>query len=508
MGRLTSLLLTCAAAAAVLALPAASNRPLVTALYTGSYPDISLQRVADAGATSILVPLYWSAVAPSTVPTGFDATDPASPAYDWGAIDDVLERVAQHGLTPLVQIEQAPIWARSFPQYGVASAPDPVALGDFALAAARRYSGNFAGLPRVRDWVVWNEPNISLFFAPQFIDGVPFSPARYRSMVNNVYAAVKNVSSDNLVIAGGTAPFYDNTPEVTAIDPYWGPLSFLRAFLCLDANLKPACADPVSFDAWTTHPYTSGGPTHRAARPNDVSLGNLDQMRAVVDAGVAAGNVHSAAPPLFWVTEFGWDSNPPDPNGVPMKLLSRWVAEAIYRMWDSGVSLVTWFKLDDEPLQTSMTQSGLYYTASTLADETPKPIIGAFQFPFVAFPERQFVQVWGRTPGGRQASVLVQQAGGNGWTDLGTISSDANGVFDETFLTLGRGDLRAVTADRDEQSIPFSLTPVPDQVFTPFGGPPLEPVMTDQRPTIPQPPAGGSTVRIAAEQRLRAGGAP
>ena len=31
--------------------------------------------------------------------------------------------------------------------------PDPVALGQFAEAAARRY-------PQIRHWQVWNEPNL------------------------------------------------------------------------------------------------------------------------------------------------------------------------------------------------------------------------------------------------------------------------------------------------------------------------------------------------------------
>ena len=51
------------------------------------------------------------------------------------------------------------------------------------------------------------------------------------------------------------------------------------------------------------------------------------------------------------MTEFSWDSNPPDPKGVPAVLEGRWVAEALYRMWSAGVSLVTWFTLRDQPVR-------------------------------------------------------------------------------------------------------------------------------------------------------------
>ena len=55
-------------------------------------------------------------------------------------------------------------------------APDPGAYGRFAVAVARRYSGQFtdplnAGtdLPRVRLYQAWNEPNLPLFLQPQWV---------------------------------------------------------------------------------------------------------------------------------------------------------------------------------------------------------------------------------------------------------------------------------------------------------------------------------------------------
>jgi hypothetical protein len=74
-----------------------------------------------------------------------------------------------------VDIVDAPGWAEPS---GVAhgTTPNPSAFGDFARAAASRYGGSFAGLPRVRYWQAWNEPNLNLYLKPQWVDRIPFSP--------------------------------------------------------------------------------------------------------------------------------------------------------------------------------------------------------------------------------------------------------------------------------------------------------------------------------------------
>jgi len=57
---------------------------------------------------------------------------------------------------------------------------------------------------------------------------------------------------------------------------------------------------------------------------------------------------------------------------------ARWVSEALYRMWQDGVSLVVWFQLRDNPKGTftwgQTYQSGLYFRTTPLyADEREKP---------------------------------------------------------------------------------------------------------------------------------------
>jgi hypothetical protein len=166
----------------------------------------------------------------------------------------------------------------------------------------------------------------------------------------------------------------------------------------------------------------------------------------------------------FWVTEFSWDSDPPDPKGVPKALLARWVPQALYQMWADGVSLVTWFSVRDDPMTTSFYQSGLYFL-----NGKPKPYLEGFRFPFVAFPRRGRIYVWGRSPWGLPGNVLVQARSGAGWRTFGTLATTPDGIFEHVFRAPSTGVLRARLAATGESSLPFSLTPVPDQFFNPFG---------------------------------------
>jgi hypothetical protein len=209
---------------------------------------------------------------------------------------------------------------------------------------------------------------------------------------------VRRVHPDNVVVAGGLAPFRDISGYVLAQDKNWAPLSFMRELLCMSKSLKPTCKTRVTFDVCAQHPYTSGSPTHSAALPNDVSLGDLPKVRRLLRAAQRPGHIASHGPARFWVTEFSWDSSPPDPKAVPMDLLSRWVAEALYRTWSNDVELVTWLMLRDDPLNGGLLQSGLWFRGATVQDDKPKPILEAFRFPVVAFPRRSKVSVWVARP--------------------------------------------------------------------------------------------------------------
>jgi hypothetical protein len=169
------------------------------------------------------------------------------------------------------------------------------------------------------------------------------------------------------------------------------------------------------------------------------------------------------------VTEFGWDSKPPDPEGVPEALHVRWIAEALYRMWRAGVSLATWYPLRDQPLGTSVVQTGLYfYGGAEYRLDQPKPALSAFRFPFVAFRSRSGVLLWGRAPGDPSRAAVIEQWSAGGWRRVAVLRRDAWGVFAARIRATTAGDLRARAGG--EASIPFSLQRPPDlQLSNPFG---------------------------------------
>lgn len=471
------------AAAACSGSMAARPRPLSTAVYfdapaqPGVSPKLAAARVARAGATFERLTVYWARVAPDKRPQNWNPANPADKAYRWGDVDALVRAASARHLQVIVTVMAAPQWAqtgqtRPFPNSYL---PDPAEFGKFATAISKRYSGSFRGFPRVRFWQAWNEPNLSLYLVPQLQDGKPVAPAWYRRMLNAFARSVRRVHRDNVVVAGGLAPFRDLTPYVLEQDRDWGPLKFARELLCMSESLKSTCSAKVSLDIWSQHPYTSGGPMHKADMPNDVSLGDLPEVVRLVRAAQKAGHLSTGGNVRFWVTEFSWDSSPPDPKGVPMSLLSRWTAEALYRMWSDGIELVTWLMLRDDPVNTGYLQSGLWFRGNTVAQDREKPMLEAFRFPVVAFANGKHIRVWGRTPGGRRGSVMLQQSFAGGWRNVGLVRSDRNGIFQKRYDGSASGSVRARLAAGGERSIPFSLTRVPDQPFNPFGSTTLLP---------------------------------
>jgi Cellulase (glycosyl hydrolase family 5) len=435
---------------------------LVTAFYdpsTFSGPEAATAfgHAYSAGAGAVLIAVVWAAVAPAEPST--DPTDPANPAYHWDQVTTQVTLALQAGLEPILDVYGPPNWAKQPGADGLPQLRDPADVGRFMLAAARRYSGDFEGLPRVRYWQVWNEPNDSEYLDPQYLNGQPASPAIYRQMVNAAADAVHSVHADNVVIAGGQSPFGQGnaSTDPRAKHVIIAPMSFMRDLL----------AAPIKFDVWAHHPYTAGGPNTKA-KGDDVSLGNMPQMKAALDAAVAAGRIQSDNGVRFWVSEFSWDSKPPDKRGVPVTLETEWVAEALYRAWNSGVSLFTWFEIRDNP-QIHF-ESALYFRGATVAADTPKPARAAFLFPFVGHIIKGKLIVWGRTPWGQPGTVQIEELHkGGGWTVIGTVATDANGIFTQTFGSSHGKYVRARVAG-GLVSPQFPEKGTKNMKISPFGG--------------------------------------
>jgi hypothetical protein len=458
----------------------ASARPLETGISgIGDYNPISFERTRDAGARYVRLALNWHNIAPESRPAGWDPTNPGDPHYRWSYIDSGVIEATRQGLIPVLLVDGAPRWAQrcvSPPHLQLTELcdPAPADLAAFATAAARRYSGTFGGLPRVQYWAGLNEPNLTLFFFPQFnTAGKGLSPGLYRALLNSFYDAVNAVDPSNLVIAGGLGPTEKAGYNI-------GPMRFTRELLCMKGRQRPkpvkGCGGGVRFDIFDIHPYTSGGPTHEG-RANDVQIGDLPKLQALLKAADQAGHTKGQfeRTPL-WITEFSWDSNPPDPKGLPMKILTQWVAEAMHQAWAAGVAHFFWYSLRDEPLKADgpgsfTVQSGLYFRGDQLAQDPAKEVLVTFRFPFVAFARTQGLEFWGRTPTSQAGPVVLEVFRAGRWRGLATVQANPVGIFrgrlKSSYGRSKKGSVRARFANHT--SVPFPMKRVGDFRHPPFG---------------------------------------
>ncbi len=447
--------------------------------FVGPNADLAFTRARAARASFIRIGAAWSQIASKQPAPGSDARDPANPVYDWSVLDATVAHTRASKMTPIVDIVGAPQWAwgrtsSSEPGKGTIR-PSLTALAAFTAAMTERYSGRTSGLPWVRYWELWNEPNLSSYLRPQLEAGRVVSASWYRAMTNVFYKAVHAAHGRNAVIAGGLSPFTVDNGSYVGV----GPLRFMRELLCMSADdhPRPTCARKTQFDIWAHHPYTSGGPTHSAANPDDASLGDLPEMKRLLDAAVRAQHVVSKQKVRFWVDEFSWDSQPGDPKGVPARLHARWVSEALYRMWQSGVSMVTWFNLRDDSFDPGggFCQCGLYErNPLSMQKDPPKLSLEAFRFPFVAFTRKDgTVSFWGRTPDSNALPLAVEQEVGSRWVIVGSAVAGKRGIFAGTVRPRSStAPLRArigATGSTDEASVPFSLIQPPDLPLCAFG---------------------------------------
>jgi hypothetical protein len=438
-------------------------------LFGGSEMAAAFTRTRAAGATYARLTVNWRAIAPATPPAGFVGTDPTSPGYSWDSLDAVVEAAESAGLTPILNLLYPPVWAYDTAPTSVnGGSPNVADLGDFATALATHYDGSTPGVPAERVFQVWNEPNLSL-------DMSPVSAGKYRDMVNAVADAVHGVDPANVVVAGGVEPYghpKSKNREWYAI----APLAFMRSLLCLSKGSHPhsTCDDPIHFDVWSHHPYTPyihGGPFARAKLPDDVELGDLPKMGALLKAGVRLRHVVSAQPVQFWVTEFGWNTNPPRKHSPSLGLAARWTAESLHQMWRSGVSLVTWFLLEDLPAP-SYYKSGLFFHSSSVDQARPKPMRTAFRFPFVAYRQKRTVRIWGRvaTSDGQVVTVQERHGKSGAWRRVALVRSNQYGIFKATLrLKATKKDWLRATASGSGNSLGFSLNVPHDPNIAAFG---------------------------------------
>jgi hypothetical protein len=469
--RRIALTATCALLA-VLAIPSAASaaRGLTTGFSDGdefqsadaSQRNLWFGRTADAGAGIVRIGVEWPAVAtPAGATRPADPTNPDSVSYDFSQIDAAVADAAAHGLEVLLSINHAPTWAEGPNRPASAQTgtwqPNPADLADFSQAVASRYSGTHAGLPAVQAIEVWDEPNSGDWLTPQFT-GKSFTGADlYRAMLNAAYKSIKSVNPKVDVVVGGTDPYGDPPGgPYPASGARSRPVQFWEHVLCVrqvktkKKKGKPAkvkykrtagCSGPVNFDVFAHHPIdnTGGGPLKSGPSRYDASTPDLGRVVSVLRGAEKAGTVARIKHPV-WVTEFWWDSKPPNPVGAKLATQARWIQQSLYLFWKAGASVAINFQIDDSndrPNVHAGFQSGVYFI-----DGRPKPSLTAFEFPFVTNRiNRTKLEAWGKSP--EAGKLLIQRAQGSRWITVKRLGVTKGGVFDTTLRLSGKQRLRA-----------------------------------------------------------------
>jgi hypothetical protein len=468
---------------------------------------LALARIRATGATVVRIPVDWrytvgegETAAAGGLPGGaggFDARDPGSPRYRFAPIDAAVRDTVAAGLTPLLVVSRAPSFAEAPGRWPYAYpgswAPSPTALGEFAVALARRYDGSFPdpqaparALPRVALFQAWNEPNLARYLEPQWVvergRWQAFSPLLYRQLLNAFYAGVKSVQPRSEVLAAGIAPNGDpaGVGRMT-------PVRFLRALLCLEGagpsgpprsgqrrghgrgltGLRAGCLDPPHFDALAFHPLSFESPNTPAASAQDVAIADIAKVTGLLKQAERLRTVLPGGPKPIWATELNWESAPQSAHGVPDRLQAAWVSRALHRLWVAGVGLAEWqFLIDPYPNLLLATPNGGtveiarpagLYSAGVVGGRSepvsarPKPFLRGFTLPFDPLRvNRGRVRVWGllMRPGQR---VLLQHwtrtrvSRRGAWRPVVRLRADRHGVLNVLVRLRGAADLRLVS---------------------------------------------------------------
>ena len=352
---------------------------------------------------------------------------------------------------------EAPRWAsegkRPISAETVNFRPDAREFASFAGAVARRYSGSFRDLPAVHHFSIWNEPNHQQFLKPN-----SESPRLYRALVAAAMPRLRDEAADgSKVLVGETAP-------VGRPGTVMGPLRFLRRWLCLDAAFQPlagaaaareGCGEfsKIDADGYAHHPY---GPAQRVFPRRDViNLLAIKRLGGFLDRAADAGSLPSELP--IYSTEFGLQSNPPDPT-VSTTLAQQ--AQILNEKEEFSfryprLRSYSQYLLYDDPPRPGATPEEIwsgFQTGLRFTDGRAKPALNAYRLPIVVTPATSGVAIWGRVrPGAGVRSVQLELRDGGRFVAAGErVDTDDQGYFQVTRPV--RATYRFVAYAGNEQS--------------------------------------------------------
>src|SRR3954451_17287468 len=191
----------------------------------GGSADAKMLLARQAGYRAIVLSAVWTP--PLEEP----------PAAELAALEKAVIAAATNGIRPIVAV------------YSFSSVTPTAAAAQAQFAA---YAASIPGLlPGVRDVMVGNEPNLNLFWLPQFgPDGSNAAATSYLALLAQSYDALKDVSPDINVIGGSLSARGSDDPAGSR--PTHSPSRFIED---LGTAYRVSGRDKPVMDMFSLHPY-------------------------------------------------------------------------------------------------------------------------------------------------------------------------------------------------------------------------------------------------------------
>jgi hypothetical protein len=282
------------------------------------------------------------------------------------------------------------------------------AVGPARRPSVRRYGRDVRALGRryrdVTRWGLWNEPNQAVWLYPQYARRggrvVNVAASRYRKLAAAGIAALRATGHrSDTILLGETAPVGRTSGPLARRNA--PPAYFLRTLLARGPRLRAT--------AFAHHPYTQGahsGPGEKPS-PGQISFTNVRVLKRLLAFGARRGTVRARLP--IWYTEFGYQTNPPDPRlGVSYAQQAEFdnQAEAV-AAGDARIRSVSQYLLVDDADVFGF-QTGLRRHRSLAR----KPAYGAYRLPLWVRRDGGEVSVYGQVrPAEGATTVTLQRAG-------------------------------------------------------------------------------------------------
>ncbi|HEY1513625.1 MAG TPA: hypothetical protein VGF66_07715, partial [Gaiellaceae bacterium] len=227
--------------------------------------------------------------------------------------------------------------------------------------------------PAIRDFIVGNEPNLNLFWMPQFgLDGVDLAARSYELLLARTYDALKLVSDDVNVIGGALSSHGQDKPG--SVRPTHSPTAFIED---LGAAYRATKRSRPIMDMFAIHPYLIPSrlpPTFAHPLTTTIGVADYPKLVKLLTSAFRGTAQRGETLPIVY-DEFGYQSQIPKPlrfvythlgskaaaDAIPVSLQAKYYAQAFaLAACQPTVAGMLIFHVVDER-DARAWQSGLYY---------------------------------------------------------------------------------------------------------------------------------------------------